>query len=85
LIEQLAHYEHESWARWMQYLFSKCIRDEDDDYVIPRALVERWQRQADTPYAELSEQEKESDREEVRRILPIIQEMQMRENLTYSA
>jgi hypothetical protein len=24
LIEQLADKEHASWARWMEYLFSKC-------------------------------------------------------------
>lgn len=83
LIEQLADKEHASWARWMAYLFSKC----DDWYetdlegqevlsgkIIPIELAERWQRQIDTPYADLSEQEKQSDRDEVAHILPIIDE-----------
>lgn len=81
LIEQLADKEHASWARWMEYLFSKC----DDWYevdvngqeiysgkIIPLDLVERWQRQIEVPYAELSEREKQSDRDEVDHILPII-------------
>lgn len=76
LIEQLAEKEHESWGRWMAYLFSRC----EDHWspvgyigkVITPDLVERWQRQIDTPYARLSEQEKQSDRNEVAHILPII-------------
>jgi len=76
LIEQLADKEHASWARWMQYLFSKCSVVEDgagyERYYIPRSLVARWKMQADTPYEQLSEQEKQSDRDEVAHILPII-------------
>lgn len=78
LIEQLADKEHVSWARWMAYLFSKCDVHDDGDgyehYVIPRELVKRWKRQIETSYAELSEQEKQSDRDEVVHILPIIRE-----------
>ena len=74
LIEQLADKEHASWARWMQYLFSKCIRQYDGSFVIRRELAERWQRQVEMPYAELTEQEKQSDRDEVAHILPIIDE-----------
>lgn len=76
-IEQLADKEHASWARWMDYLFNRCDIERGKDgfrYVIPHELVERWKRQVDTPYAELSEQEKQSDRDEVAHILPIIRE-----------
>lgn len=72
LIEALAEKEHASWARWMHYLFSKCTRQYDGTYVIPHHLVTRWRFQIETPYAELSEQEKQSDRDEVAHILPII-------------
>ncbi len=72
LIEQLADKEHDSWARWMRYLFSRCPFTEKGDAIIPRELVARWKRQAATPYVELSEQEKQSDRNEVAHILPII-------------
>lgn len=83
LIEQLADKEHASWARWMQYLLNKCVAhwtvnadgfDQYNGVLIPPGLVEHWQRQIRTPYADLSEQEKQSDREEVAHILPIIRE-----------
>ncbi len=72
LIEQLADKEHASWARWMRYLFSKCEFLPDGRVAIPPGLMGRWTRQATTPYAQLSEQEKQSDRDEVAHILPII-------------
>jgi hypothetical protein len=82
LIEALAAKEHASWARWMAYLFSRCERVSVPGrggplfsaLRIPPELVERWQRQITTPYAELSETEKQSDREEVAHILPIIKQ-----------
>jgi len=83
LIEQLADKEHASWARWMKYLFDVCeaysIIDPDgfDRYkgvLIPPELVERWQRQIETPYEDLPELKKRSDRDEVAHILPIIRE-----------
>lgn len=40
--------------------------------MIPAHLVDRWESQMNTPYSALSEEEKESDREQVRRYLPII-------------
>jgi hypothetical protein len=40
--------------------------------VIPADLVEQWQRQIETPYQSLSEAEKESDRDQVRKYLPTI-------------
>lgn len=44
----------------------------DGSLLIPADLVERWERQIDTPYASLSENEKESDREQVYSYLPLI-------------
>jgi len=64
--------EHASWARWMEYLFSKSDRNENGELVIPESLIWRWQKQIDTPYEYLSEREKQSDRDEVAKILPII-------------
>lgn len=67
LIERLAEAMHSIWASWMMWMFEQggyICEDQNkvrwwtmrpDDY-------ERWYRQADTPYAELSEEEKESDR-----------------------
>lgn len=72
LIEALADKEHASWARWMNYLFSKCVNTVEGDVVIPFAPAQRWVLQVETPYADLTEQEKQSDRDEVVHILPII-------------
>jgi hypothetical protein len=75
LLEQLADAEHDSWARWMNYLFAKCSHgwhEGKSAAVIPPDLVERWKRQAATTYAELSESEKQSDRGEVALIVPMI-------------
>jgi hypothetical protein len=72
LLEQLAAAEHASWSRWMEYLLSKCAQNPDGSLSIPRELVDHWRRQIETPYAKLSEKEKEADRDEVRRILPLI-------------
>ena len=38
----------------------------------PPELVERWEAQIATPYNELTDAEKESDREQVRRYLPLV-------------
>ena len=72
LIEKLADAEHASWAHWMAYLFSKCVRNEDGTYTIPAESASHWQMQVHTPYVSLTEREKESDRDEVRKILPLI-------------
>ena len=69
LLEVLAERQHDIWAHWMNYQFSQCYVSPDalsGGLVIPAELVERWKRQAATPYAELSEEEKESDRRVVR-------------------
>jgi hypothetical protein len=72
LMETLAEVEHERWSHWQRYLHSKCERASDGSLVIPADLVEQWESQMNTPYSALSEAEKESDREQVRRYLPII-------------
>jgi hypothetical protein len=72
LIDMLADIEHERWSHWQRYLHSKCERTADGSLLIPAHLVDRWESQMNTPYSALSEEEKESDREQVRRYLPVI-------------
>lgn len=74
LVEILAAIEHERWSHWQRYMHSKCDRKLDGSLVIPPDLVERWQRQIETPYSALTEAEKRSDREQVRRYLPLVLE-----------
>lgn len=73
LLEDLAAIEHDRWSHWQRYVHDKCEATEDGGLLIPAQLVERWSVQMNTPYAELSEQEKESDRDQVRRYLPTIE------------
>lgn len=72
LVEDLASIEHERWAHWQRYMHGKAERRPDGALVLPAELVERWEAQIATPYSDLSEAEKESDREQVRRYLPLI-------------
>lgn len=71
-VEQLAAIEHERWAHWQQYLHEQCERQPDGSLVLPAAQVARWQAQIETPYAALSDQEQQSDREQVHKYLPAI-------------
>jgi len=77
LIELLADIEHQRWAGWQKYLHSKCVHYANT-IAIPPELFQRWERQIRTPYFELSKEEKNSDREQVRRYWPHI-ETAMRE------
>jgi hypothetical protein len=72
LLEPLAAIEHERWSHWQRYMHSKCI-PQDGALLIPAELVQRWERQLNTPYAGLTDKEKESDREQVRVYLPLIE------------
>lgn len=72
LMETLAAVEHERWSHWQHHVHSKCSRNPDGSLTIPAELVARWTDQMSTPYPELSEQEKESDREQVHRYLPVV-------------
>lgn len=70
--EALASYAHSAWAGWMSYLFEKSVAIGDGTMLIPAPLVERWQRQMNTAYADLPESEKASDRAEADKILAIV-------------
>lgn len=72
LVEALAAVEHERWAHWQRYVHDQCEQLPDGRLVIPRKLVKRWEKQIATPYEQLSENEKKSDRKQVERILPIL-------------
>lgn len=62
LIELLAEWSHKSWSGWTRWMIDKWSPE----------MVTRWERQIATPYAVLSEKEKESDRKEARAILDIL-------------
>jgi hypothetical protein len=65
LIEALADYAHETWSAWVRHMFAQF-----DD--LP---IQRWKRQMQIPYSELSEAEKELDREQARMIIAVIRKV----------
>jgi len=73
--ENLSDLAHRMWSGWMEYLFSKCITNENGSLTIPQEFVERWSRQIDTCYKDLSEEEKNSDRIEAERIITILKDI----------
>lgn len=75
LREPLASLAHEQWSGWMRYLFEKSTLNADGTATIPAWAVERWQRQVATPYHNLPEEEKESDRAEADRVIAVINEV----------
>lgn len=70
--EKLAELCHEQWSKWMKYLFSKGTFNEDGTWTMPKEFTDRWKRQMNTRYAELSEVEKESDRKEADKFIQLI-------------
>jgi len=72
LTEKLADLAHRQWSGWMEYLFEKSTLNDDGTVTIPKRAADRWKRQVETAYADLPEEEKESDREEARRVIEAI-------------
>lgn len=71
MIEALADYTHDVWSHWMKYFLNRFpvySLDMDTKLVllyIPKKDIQRWTNQMNTPYKDLTEKEKESDREVV--------------------
>lgn len=74
LVEELSAIEHERWSHWQRHVHGKGEKQLDGSLLIPAEFVERWERQMNTPYSELSESERNSDREQVMRYLPILRQ-----------
>lgn len=73
LRHELSDYAHEAWSGWMQHLFDVCEKNENGTVTIPKSRVERWMRQIQTPYENLSQEEQNSDNVEADRIIEILQ------------
>ena len=53
IIERLAAHEHQQWAHWTRYMLDNLTEEN----------IARWRQQIEMDYQDLSESEKESDRE----------------------
>ena len=73
LKEELAEYAHDSWSKWMAWLFKKSKLNADGTCTIPEWVVNRWLRQSRTDYGDLPEVEKDSDRDEAEKMLKIFE------------
>jgi len=70
LREKLAEVEHTRWSDWQSWCH-KVLREQCPSPELEKVL-ERWDKQIATSYSELSEKEKESDREQVDRYFPLL-------------
>ncbi len=62
LYEELSELEHLQWCHWTEYMLNNLTPEN----------IERWKRQINTPYIELSEKEKESDKKWAQKTIDII-------------
>jgi len=72
LIEELADVQHAIWAHWMRYMFTCGQFGADGTWHMPAFKAERWKRQMATNYADLTEREKDSDREQARKVIAVL-------------
>lgn len=72
LIEKLADIEHQRWSDWQKWCH-KILRENCPSQKLEKVL-ERWDKQINTDYKDLSEKEKESDREQVMRYFLLIKQ-----------
>ena len=70
LVEVLAAIEHDRWSHWQRHMHGQGLRSPEGALTLPAELVSRWERQMATPYADLTEEEKQSDRDQVWKYLP---------------
>ena len=77
LLEKWADIEHKRWSRWQEYMHSKLVNVYEDKNILglPVEDFKHWERQIATDYKDLSEAEKESDREQVYPYIKDIEEL----------
>jgi hypothetical protein len=73
IIDILANQSHISWSNWMKYLFELCEQQQDGTVIIPKILVERWKRQINTSYEDLSLEEQSSDKLEAIKYIKLLE------------
>jgi len=72
MLDKVAAIQHEIWSHWIKYLFEVSVPNKDGSVTIPAQKVERWKRQMETAYEDLSEKEKQSDIEQALKVIGIL-------------
>ena len=87
LREELARRAHEDWAHWTKYMLgvlqplidagngTNTDSSWDPEIAAADAAIDRWRRQIDTPYADLTEAEKDSNRVFADKTLALLKEL----------
>ena len=65
IIEELAELEHKQWAHWTEYMLNN-LEEEN---------IKKWEKQIKTNYKELTEKEKNSDREWAEKTYNVIKDI----------
>ncbi len=76
LREKLAELAHDQWSGWIKYMWCKSKLTVPGNLIIPAWAVDRWWRQANIKYEDLSKKEQESDRTEADKFIAIIENME---------
>jgi hypothetical protein len=63
--EESAEFAHWMWSKWMIWMFENGGEIKDGIWTMKKEKYERWQKQMNTSYKDLSEEEKQSDRDVV--------------------
>ncbi len=71
--EKVSELCHTQWAGWIEYMFSKGTLHKDGSLTLLPEFVERWTRQMNTSYDNLSENEKASDRIEADKFINLFE------------
>lgn len=84
LFDKLADIEHQRWASWQSHVHNNklryCEMKELDGkrvayYMLSADDYERWERQIASSFAELTEDERDKDRDQVLRYWPLLEEI----------
>lgn len=70
LREKIASVQHAIWAHWMKHMFTQGNYNADGSWTMPADKVERWSRQMNTDYSDLTDKERERDRDQADKVLP---------------
>ena len=71
LLEILSDLEHEQWISWVEYIIDAYELD-DGSLSIPKEKVNKWLKLMNTSYEELTEEEKDEDREFGQKVLDVV-------------